>query len=708
MADSNFSSVSLLLHCNGTDASTSFSDSGPVGHTVTANGNAQVDTAQSKYGGASGLFDGTGDYLTIPDATSLNLTSGNLTIELWVRLSSTASTRTLISKASGTGTPQYRISYDAGNVWFSFEATNAANNDTLVLVHDVSGVSTNTWYHIAVVRNGNVWTIYQDGVAGDSLTWNNSLFATTQSVSIGAANNGSQSLNGWIDDVRITKGIARYTADFTPPTAEFEGPGDVTGYVTVETMLSSDVQLLGTSTLPDEQYFPNVSLLLHCDGTDASTTFTDFSSQPKTVTAVGNAQVDTAQSKFGGASALFDGTGDALTVPNSVAFEMGSGDFTVEFWVRLNSTAANQTLIQKGASLQPFQFYYDSAASRFRFNCTNDGGSPQIFITSSGAPSTGTWYHLAGVRTGSTFRFFVDGVQAGTQTYTGALYVNTDVVSIGGLADGTISLNGWIDDVRITKGVGRYTANFTVRTTAFPNGSEIFGITSLDTILGGSVGAKAFGPLTWATTSLPTILGGSAGVLSTGFTDFTPATVGLPIRYVMDLVIDQDPLTKLRVPISSWQGTQQTDNKSYLVCVVPACEPWLESLQIALEFIISRVVTLSDGSVLECEMARAPLETLQTDEGPTNQTASISGYTDPYATVENPSALTDRTLTDIRSISVYETGVRLRCGIDWLLRPSQRAFYGGTSFIASYINYYVQSNTSSVDEYMDVGERIQV
>jgi len=82
-----------------------------------------------------------------------------------------------------------------------------------------------------------------------------------------------------------------------------------------------------------DTYYSNVSLLLHCDGSNGSTTFTDNSPSPKTVTANGNASVSTAQSKFGGASAVFDGTGDYLSLDGSSGFAFGTGDFTIEFWL---------------------------------------------------------------------------------------------------------------------------------------------------------------------------------------------------------------------------------------------------------------------------------------------------------------------------------------------------------------------------------------
>ena len=760
MADANFADVSLLLHGNGTDASTTFTDSSSNTHTVTAAGNAQLDTAQKKWGTASLLFDGTGDYATVPDDATLNLTTGDFTIECWVRMNSIGATDTLLSKATGSGNAQYRLYFDAGNNWFGFEATNAANTDQLFIVYE-DVVSTGVWYHVAVVRNGNVFTIYQDGVAGDSTTWANTLLTSTATLAIGGNNDGSASLNGWLDDVRITKGVARYTSGFTPPTAEFEeGPAvDVEGYISTAAIFGSPA-ILAEATVLEESYFANVSLLLHCNGSDASTTFTDSSSIGHTVTAVGNAQIDTAQSKWGGASGLLDGTGDYLTVPDDTSLVLSTGDFTVECWVHVNGATPDQIIMIRAVGpggVRPWRLWYDSSPQRFIFDGQDTDGFTvyQIF---SGAVTTGVWYHLAGTRSGNTIRFYVDGTMVGSATLTASLAVPiSTVLSIGANSEGSNPFNGWIDDVRITKGVARYTDDIYIPPpeAEFPDGNNFIGyitgpgilggvdgaqlfggptdtgyITTAailggaegaklfgglaigsittDTILGGSAGARVFGSLVLAQISNGAILGGTSGAKVQAFHDFSTTVVGRPTTYVMDLVIDELNNTRVRVPISSWQGTQQTDNASYLGCVVPACEPWLDVLDVATEFIISRSVELDDGSVLEAEMARAPLETLQTDEGPTNFTASLSGYTDPYATDDDPNPSQDRTLENIRSVSAYSTGVRIRCGIDWFLRPAQRAFYAETSFIVSYINYYVAANTASVDEYMDVGERIEV
>jgi len=184
------------------------------------------------------------------------------------------------------------------------------------------------------------------------------------------------------------------------------------------------------------------------------------------------------------------------------------------------------------------------------------------------------------------------------------------------------------------------------------------------------------------------------------FTDFTGAIpASASITYVMDLVT---PDGDVRVPISSWQATLQVGKPSYLSCVVPACADWLADVNAATEFVVSRCVTVS-GVQIESEMARCPVQTTQTDRGPTNYTLSMSGYGDEIVADANPDVIYDRELTDVRSISAYDTGTRIRCGIDWLLRPPMRAYYGETSLLVSYINYYAQGN----DRYMDVGERIE-
>lgn len=190
------------------------------------------------------------------------------------------------------------------------------------------------------------------------------------------------------------------------------------------------------------------------------------------------------------------------------------------------------------------------------------------------------------------------------------------------------------------------------------------------------------------------------------YTDPTPfIDPDAAVRYVMDLVVDGE---LVRVPISSWQATLQTDSSSYVQCVVPACGDWLDTINAADEFIISRVSTLYPAygsATVEGPLARGPVQTLQVSQGGTNYSAVISGYIDALPENDDPDEIYDRELTGVRSIQTYGETISIRCGIDWLLRPGQRATYGSVDFVVTYINYYVTSYAKTIDAYMDVGHR---
>jgi len=219
--------------------------------------------------------------------------------------------------------------------------------------------------------------------------------------------------------------------------------------------------------------FANVVLLCHFDGTDGSTTITDNGPSPKTLTANADAQIDTAQSKFGGASALFDGTGDYISTPDSADFNFGSGAFTVECWVRFSSLTGTQSICGQVGSAGTndtvsFVLQKDSSNKIVGFGCQTT--TQVATATSTSSVTTGVWYHIVYTRSSDTFRLFIDGLIEATVTQATTLNNSTAALGIGRLGDFNGQyLNGHIDDLRITKGVGRYTANFTPPTAAYPN-----------------------------------------------------------------------------------------------------------------------------------------------------------------------------------------------------------------------------------------------
>lgn len=195
---------------------------------------------------------------------------------------------------------------------------------------------------------------------------------------------------------------------------------------------------------------------------------------------------------------------------------------------------------------------------------------------------------------------------------------------------------------------------------------------------------------------MPSPLGG-ARVL--GLHDFTGQLGDATALFAMDLVA---PGGVLRIPVSSWQATLQTAGSNYVQCVVPACLPWADDLLAATEFVIYRVARLANGGVFEYVMARAPAEQVSFDQGPERYTCTLSGYSEGFAEDLDPPAAYDRALTGVRSISSGAGGVRVRCAVDWLLRPGHRAFANGVPLVVGFMNYYAPTG---FDAYMDVGSR---
>lgn len=217
--DPNFSSVVSLLHFDGTNGSTTFTD--VKGKTWTGQGNAQISTGRSKWGTASLLLDGTGDYLVGPSSADWQTGTNNFTVEGWVYITSNGDRPIASCAQASSGT--------AGGGW-NFYATHTNGSAKMRFFDVVSStgingatvVTTNAWHHVAVTRSGNTFRLFLDGVLDGSGTIT-SAYNNLTTMLIGAARGPSptQMFQGSIDDFRFTKGVARYTANFTPSTSAF-------------------------------------------------------------------------------------------------------------------------------------------------------------------------------------------------------------------------------------------------------------------------------------------------------------------------------------------------------------------------------------------------------------------------------------------------------------------------------------------------------
>ena len=420
-----------LLTCQ----SNRFVDNSSNNFAITRNGDVRV-TAFSPFAptaaydagtnGGSGYFDGSGDYLTVADNDAFTFT-GDFTIEAWVYIPSLAAERTVVAHWPG-GTASncsfiFRIN-TSGFIRFSY----GVGSSNIDIVGTTASVQINSWNHVAITRSGTTVRLFVNG-SQDSTTGtiSGSLNNSTASLFIGLVNTTDNvPMSGYIVDLRFVKGTALYTTAFTPPTAPLTA-------------------------------ITNTSLLLNF--TNAGI----FDSTGKNVLeTVGNAQIDTAVSKFGSGSMEFDGTGDWLLLPDNPDIQLGTGNFTIEMWVRLAAVGAARGLVAKGASTTGWLVSTNSSNNVvFTFGSST--------ITSTGTLAVNTWYHVSVVRTGTgtnQTRIYIDGVQDGQGTVS-TDFNQTNVMYVGANRTGGDALNGFIDDLRITKGVARYTANFTPPARAF-------------------------------------------------------------------------------------------------------------------------------------------------------------------------------------------------------------------------------------------------
>jgi len=463
--------------------------------------------------------------------------------------------------------------------------------------------------------------------------------------------------------------------------------------------------------------WPNVQLLLPLDGTDGATSTLDESSNGLSISFHGNAKISTAQSKYGGASLLLDGTGDYLraALTGSLA-KFGTGDFSVEAWIR---TSTNQRFIFDTGIYtgNPGAWgLYVNSLNRLEWWYTEETGDYIYETASSTSITTGAWVHVAACRTGSTLRLFVNGAVVRTinshtinYNYAGSYLYVGDTTATGA------AFNGHIDDIRIAA-ESVYPGAFTPPAEAHPTGAveAISAYASAATMLGGAelLASSPFG-LVAASSPLGAILARGyslAGLIeapsplgslsATVREDFDPFLESQQQHlYGMDL---ETPGGLQRVPISSWQATLQVGQDSYLQAVVPACEQWVDALTEATAFTIMRRARLRDGAGwLEAAIASSPISNVQLAQGSLNYTATVSGYSPGAEYTAAPDPALDRTLTGLQTVFTDPSGLRVRCSIDWLLQPGQRAYLGETPIIVGYMNLYA----TGTQAYVDIGER---
>lgn len=413
--------------------SSRFADTSSSALTLTPSGSPSVQsfdpfyTATTPSNGGSMYFDGNGDYLRGANSPAFAFGTGDFTVEMWAYfMDPSATNRPLFDNGvtSNTGRLLIRQGNDGGvaNVVNAFVSGTTVGSPTIQFY---------SWTHVAVVRQSGTVKIYINGVGGTGATATADL--SQNGCLLGAFYDVlSWNFTGYMSNVRVTKGAAVYTADFTPPTAPVN---------------------------------PTPATTLLVNGMNAgiydATTINDMET-------VGNAQVSTVQSKFGGSSVYFNGTTDFLRTYSRPLMSFGTGNFTIETWVYPTALASLYgTFIEARSSplAQPYACGLRNSGGVYKtemYTGTQYLGSTTVNLN--------TWTHIAITRSSGTLRIFVNGVLDTAWTgVTEAVDANAAAQLIGALTDGAGTyFPGYMDDFRVTRGVARYTANFTPPTQPFP------------------------------------------------------------------------------------------------------------------------------------------------------------------------------------------------------------------------------------------------
>jgi hypothetical protein len=399
--------------------------------------------------GGSNYADGTGaNYLTAPVNAAFALGSNSFTVEGWIYLTQFNTYNFIYNRASGgtNATTEIELNVNSSG---TLNCSVYVSSTQYSVGAATGAIKLNQWQHIAFVRNGTSGQIYINGVAsGSAVTITGSLNDTSSAPNIRyQAPSANRGMTGYLADFRLVNGTAVYTGTFTPPTGPFSASMGANPFGGSNTAAATATLLLNS--------------------TNAGITDNAMMNNLETV---GNAQVSTSVVKYGSGSLAFDGTGDYL-VSNPASTDLyafGTGDFTIEFWLYVNTVFGTQIVYDcrptgtNGA--QPIVFV-DAGVVKFQHTSSVRITGPSLV--------TGTWYHIAVARSGTNTKMFVNGIQGGS-TYTSdtTAYTNSSQRPIIGVDAANTSinpLNGYIDDLRITKGVARYTANFQPPKVAFAN-----------------------------------------------------------------------------------------------------------------------------------------------------------------------------------------------------------------------------------------------
>ena len=373
--------------------------------TITNGDAAGTGTYYNFYGGSM-QFDGTNDYMTIADSDDFHFGAGDFCIECWVKPNSVSGSRRIFSQKQASESPDASLIFRTDNTKFNFYFQTGGGSDRIYLNSGVKDLVQYEWYHLAATREGNTFRTFVNGEIDQTGTYAGTMPNITDAVQIGRRENNSEFWSGQMQDLRIYKGVAKYTSNFVPAATN--------PHIVSDTPSGSAVT---------RKFKPNPC-----------------------------------------GSGYFDGNGDYLSLASTSDFDFGTGDFTCEIFFRCRGWSNSPYLFDfrtTGGSESGSIVTYinNSGTATFWYNGSNR-------VTSNYKMPLNCWVHLAVVRSSGTTKMYIDGV-AQSSTYSdsndygdGGRPLFIGVRRNSGSSYNSQSWNGELSNARIVKGTAVYTSNF--------------------------------------------------------------------------------------------------------------------------------------------------------------------------------------------------------------------------------------------------------
>lgn len=488
--DLYFNNVSLLSSFNGSHGLVKFVDDSLSPKQFTASGNAAISTAFSYFGGSS-LYIPSGSYLTGPISNDFVFDTDDFTIEFWYyHQNSATSNCAILCNKSAAGTAGWHIDAYADALMFS-----AANGT--ITTGLASGVPQNVWTHYAFVRSGSTLRTFKNGIIVHTNSSAGALNITElTTLYVGKLAWSAATFVGYIDELRITKGIARYTANFLVEIAPFaRGRGQITGSVKDITNVAAaryvnaysrrtGALLASNFTCEADPYYQTVVAHLHFDGVNQSSNIVDSSYLAASPIAYENMRLSTDTSKFGGSSLRFPGVNntDYVWIGTNNQYSILGGPSTLEFQINLTTynTSGGRIIAAGGGTagwnsttgIHWLLQVVETGLAFYWWTTGTSNGSITIPIV------LGVWTHVAFSYNGTTLFAFIDGVLYSSTAITPGIPSSVPTLTLG-LIYGDVAgvstyvFNGYLDELRISKGVCRYTTSFTPPNYRHPDRSAI-------------------------------------------------------------------------------------------------------------------------------------------------------------------------------------------------------------------------------------------